>query len=72
MLLEGKVVEQGSHNELMAKNSYYANLTRIQLGVTESDESCRIETEAEELNGYGKKLNFSVLFIIFNSIIRMC
>ena len=29
---QGKVVEEGSHNDLMAKNGHYASLWRMQVG----------------------------------------
>lgn len=36
VLKDGAIVEEGSHSELVAKNGYYAELVRLQIGDTEA------------------------------------
>ena len=59
MLHDGKVVEEGSHLQLMMKNKVYANLTRIQQGTDEPEENSIQDPEAEvnKLNA-GKQKHF--------------
>ena len=71
VLHDGKVVEEGSHNELMLKNKYYANLTRIQLGVHGSDETIHIDTpENNRFNG--NNIPIHIIVIPITLLIKKC
>lgn len=57
MFKDGKVAEQGKHDELIAKDGVYAQLVRIQMGSTEADEESK---KQEEERKYEQKVQHRV------------
>lgn len=76
---EGKVIEQGTHKELLAQNGYYAGLVRSQLAqdeietkeeleIREKKSSLKEETQMKKSNSENKMTNYILKKILLKLI----
>ena len=49
---DGVVAEQGTHDELLAKNGVYANLVRIQVSASAQEDPAEKERKRREVQAY--------------------